>query len=58
MLEASGSLVWFLFCLYLPATILRVEVEGGKAGWFYFSGEILLDALDDLGRPCKREKAA
>lgn len=51
MLEAGGSLVWFLFPCVPASDYSEVVVEGGKVGWLYFSEEILLDALDDLGRP-------
>lgn len=51
MLEAGRSLVWFLFPCVPASDYSEVEVAGGKVSWLYFSGEILLDALDDLGRP-------
>lgn len=51
MLEAGGSLVWFLFLCAPASDYWEVEVEGGKVGWLYFSRKILLDALDDLGHP-------
>lgn len=38
MLEVGGSLVWFLFPCVPASDYSEVEVEGGKAGWLYFSG--------------------